>query len=706
MNNHTISSEKNKFQILPYDIKGLIFDYLALIDFSSLALVCKDFNSVLQKNSELWARHMFRSFLMNKRKANSFSDEDLLSNFLTVEEEDINSEEMHKAKKLIIEHYYIRKRWKSFVENFYNPIDSQNFVNEIFAVLQRPSFPSPCVKKDVHYFLTNSIFQNFLTEIHFDIQGKSLFQDHKQTFTNEIAQEINMELFRKNHNSGEIHNLRWHLNSLPKALVLEMTARGGVVNHKSKKISKKSKKEDTCCFKLKRQVVKRKRAVKNTIKTLNPTFSSFQSQINSRSKNHHLQDFLIGLQDLIGNYCEMIFVYLRVLQDPYILLSEYTRLWNRFVLVTIDFNLSFGPFANLFHEFYDETYNQLPNFPEFSIWRFMVKIWFSKVVSNLSYYLKECFRSLLLELRLQERAQDKQVAETGQSHMFLKIYQSGNLPDALFERFFYKFRRSSENKLSKERIISLMKDFYQSQADLSYNEYTVFYWDCVQSSNHSPRAILENWLIQDTKVYYEYCLDYFVHDPVYFTEFLTKDCSFIEGIIGKTFGREVKKLKIVLFKSYLARVYNQILDEVGRDIERGIRHKEDVVLQDNNSMRMWDLSFGDIVQILGLHEKTSKYSEENRKRIVRKLNMTCPAFNNYLYFIKNEHESVESQNKEFEEIKGHRLLRGFMVPDSKFDCLFDLKEGLLTLKHIFEIGIEGRHIKEKLEDLDDRILFL
>ena len=691
-----IVSEKNKFQILPYDVKALIFDYLALLDLSNLSMVCKDFNSVLQNHSSIWARHLFRSFLRKRRKTSPFSDEDIFPNFLTVDQRDVNFEEMREAKKLIIDHYYIRKRWKTFVQSFYNPIDAQNFVKEIFTVLEKPSLPSPCVKKDVHYFLTNSIFQNFLTEIHFDIQGKAFFQERKQTIAAEIAQEIDISFFQKHHDCGEIHNMRWYLNqhslkaSSPNSF--HSLSSKSVISFQSKKISK------SFLVKQRRHILGKKNKKGFPQGKKHP----FHVKGNTQSRSY-LQGFFVNLQDLIENYCEMVFAYLRVLQDSNLLLSEYTRLWNKFVLLTIDFNSSFAPFANLLNQFYDETYDELPNFPEFSVWRFMAKIWINRVFSNLSYYLKECFRAALLEIRLQE---SKQAADAGQGHSFLKIYQSGKLPETLFERFFYRFQRNEDSKykLSKERVMSLLKDFYQSLADLSFNEYTIFYWDCAQSGDHSPTTILEGWLIQDTRVYYEYCLDYFLNDSVYFLEFLSKDCSLIESITGKTFGREIKKLKVWLFRTFLVYAYKQALDEVKQDVEREIQFKDEAYQIQNGFMGMRDLSFGDIAKILELQEHHSN-PEENRKRIIQKLNRNCPTFSNYLYFIKAEQENIENQNKEFEEIKGHRLLRGFMVPDPKFDCLFNLREPC-SINCIFGIGKEGRKIKEKLEDLDERILFL
>ena len=699
----------NPFKTIPDDLKALIFEYIPLLDYACLASVCKDFNFILNSKPDLWAKHLFRDFLDSRLREIDLCDDDFLPEGIAFERIDVKYSEILNSKRLLVNHYNLRKQWSDFFKPFLDSSESLEFVEEVLFGLKCPSYPPPSLKKDIHYFYTNTMFQNFLTEIHFCIQGRSLFQDKKQSTVNLMANHMEGYLSReKTIHKDHLINVRWYnlnfeVKSQKSPIIIK--PRNRVIKKREISCRRIYRHRENSLYRKPKKPHKSKPTIPSSPKRNRKFTQSESVLINLQLKaalfkeSSWAERFYWMMQDLTENYCKMVLAYLKIIHNPYLLLIEYTRLWNKFVLLVIDFTQTFFPFANIFNKFYEQECRELPNFPEFSTWRLMVKIWYEQVYCNLNYYLAEAFRSILMLIRSQEKFAGLKFDDTEKCSFCVKAYETDAGPDCLYSHFFYNFLKSHTNDISRQEIFRVLKDYYQAISDLSYNEYSIFYWDCNTSMKGTPKENLDSHIFQDSQKFYDHCKNCVFHDADNFKKFFDNDNQLIENIMGQPFAFELQKQQILIIKSLLQNLFISAVKQVEFQIENS---------EDQNHTNFEGgcnhVNLEEILKLADIDQQTAK-DQQKMSLLTSFLSKQSKIFNTNLFYINEKQEQMEERAKEFDEIRDHRYLRGFNLTDERYSKFFELGQNP-TLKELNEVGMEGKNTKEELESLDVGLVFL
>jgi len=685
----------NPFTAIPDDLKALIFEYLPLVDYANLAPVCRDFYTTLNNTPDLWAKCLFRDFLDSKLCESDLCDDDFLPEGIANERAQVKYSEILNSKRLLVNHYNLQKQWKAFFKLFLNNHESYEFVQEIMFGLQCPSYPPPSLKKDIHCFYTNTLFQNFLTEIHFCIQGRSIFQEKKHSLVNNMAHQMEQYLSDNKVDKDHLINVRWYKRNSDQSPMKKLT-----YYRKNKAIQKRNVASRKCIFKgpsYQKSKISKSPSKKSTPnRTSSPIKRNrkflFNLDMHSQQENNdnYAERFYWMMQDLTENHCKMIFAYLKILQNPYLLLIEYTRLWNKFVLLIIDFTQTFLPFANAFNKFYEKECSELPNFPEFSTWRLMVKIWYEQVYCNLNYYLAEAFRSILMMTRSQEK-----FAHTQKCSLCVKAYET---EAGLYNRFFYNFLLKSQNEVTRDEVFRLLRDYYQAISDLSYNEYTIFYWDCNASMKGTPKERLDSYIFQDSQKFYDYCKTCIFHNTDNFKRFFDSDLQIIENVMGQPFALELQKQQILTIQSLLENIFLS-----------AVKAADCCYFPDQQQQgEVYNINLSEISKFLSIDQGIYlDLSLNHHKKLLvsSALSKQAKVFSASLFYIAEKQRLMEDRIQEFDEIRGHRYLRGFSLTDERYSKFFELGQNP-SLKELNQIGMEGKNMKEELESLNDHLIFL
>lgn len=103
----------------------------------------------------------------------------------------------------------------------------------------------------------------------------------------------------------------------------------------------------------------------------------------------------IHLNRIFTSYCRLVAAYLDSITDSFIFISEYGCKWNNFVVSMQAIGGFLREFSQAMNTMYDERFKEYPNFPGFSIWRMMTKIWYAEVFSKLESKMVSSFKTTL-----------------------------------------------------------------------------------------------------------------------------------------------------------------------------------------------------------------------------------------------------------------------------------------------------------------------
>jgi len=510
-----------------------------------------------------------------------------------------------------------------------------------------------------------------------------------------MAHQMEQYLSDNKVDKDHLINVRWYKRNSDQSPMKKLT-----YYRKNKAIQKRNVASRKCIFKgpsYQKSKISKSPSKKSTPnRTSSPIKRNrkflFNLDMHSQQENNdnYAERFYWMMQDLTENHCKMIFAYLKILQNPYLLLIEYTRLWNKFVLLIIDFTQTFLPFANAFNKFYEKECSELPNFPEFSTWRLMVKIWYEQVYCNLNYYLAEAFRSILMMTRSQEK-----FAHTQKSSFFVKAYET---EAGLYNHFFYNFLLKSQNEVTRDEVFRLLRDYYQAISDLSYNEYTIFYWDCNASMKGTPKERLDSYIFQDSQKFYDYCKTCIFHNTDNFKSFFDSDLQIIENVMGQPFALELQKQQILTIQSLLENIFLS-----------AVKAADCCYFPDQQQQgEVYNINLSEISKFLNIDQGISlDLSLNHHKKLLvsSALSKQAKVFSASLFYIAEKQRLMEDRIQEFDEIRGHRYLRGFSLTDERYSKFFELGQNP-SLKELNQIGMEGKNMKEELESLNDHLIFL
>lgn len=85
------------------------------------------------------------------------------------------------------------------------------------------------------------------------------------------------------------------------------------------------------------------------------------------------------------------------------MLSEYVMYWQAYSNAIMDLSMIIFPFENIINELHQNVFSKYPQYPKFSIWRVMTKMWIKYIIRNeqLQPILIQCYLRLLSAQRQQ-----------------------------------------------------------------------------------------------------------------------------------------------------------------------------------------------------------------------------------------------------------------------------------------------------------------
>jgi len=669
--NSTSATLKNPLESLPDKIKALILEFVGLKDYANISVASREFNAILSDHSTLWAKYICDDFMNATSSEAPAAFKEQFTPNKELKEGQISHSSMVRAKEQIISHYQTKGRMKVFLEQYFDAKTSKSFLDEMMRLFKDPCFPSPVYKKEAQSFPTNTVFQNFLTEIHFGIQGKTLFQSSRQKVVVELVKRIEEQLAKRDVDTKELARLRWYLYD----------------NNEDKEDEQE---EEEKVSKAREGLLQKRLAREKTSEHI-----AFQPNYSAESYSNSNNTYMItALEELyyiiyawIENYCAMICDYLTALKNPYLLLSEYSRLWNKFALITIELNQVFQPYAELFSKLYEDKCSHLPNFPEFSMWRLAIKIWMDEIQNAFGYYLNESFRYILKKTRGEEKLIEYNLKNT-------KSSTDNDLPE---EDSGFK----DQYDLNKQKLKRILKGYYGAMDDLSHNEFSIFYWDCDNEAKTEPKVSLDSLIVQDSQNYYEECRKVISYNQNYFKKLLKNDYELVGDIFGELFNLELKKLQTAMIKDLLYKEFTAAILEVEKN------QTKDLKANDDQKPKVSEVNFEHVLKLLkaeGIVDN-NYFTTEKKEKIAAVLSRDHQSFNAYLYHLTEGQEDVETQNKEMEDKKYFRYIRGFTLTDPRFKSFFELGR-VPSFVEVHQPGLQRLNTREELEDKGDRFEFL
>lgn len=505
----------------------------------------------------------------------------------------------------------------------------------------------------------------------------------------ELVEKMDKQLSETNLDPEELARLRWYLYE-----------------------SNQEKEEDNSVDETEEKVIKSKEGLlhKRLAREKTSEQLGYQSAPADEPENTArvvscLEELYYIIYAFVENYCAMICDYLTALKNPYLLLTEYSRLWNKYVLITLEFTQTFTSYVALFGKHYEQKCPNLPNFPEFSMWRLMIKVWAEEVHAVFGYYLNESFRYVLKKVRNEEnlieynQKNSKNSAEA-QSKAPVETTDEAEeeFPDKTDSTFKDKFN------LDKQKLTHILKGYYNSMDDISFNEFSIFYWDCDNDAKGAHKVALDNLIMQDTQSYYEECKKCVTYNKAYFKKLLKRDYELVGGIFGKLFNLEIKKYQTAILKDLLYNEFRAAIIEV----EKGIAEDAKAGNDDKNKKSTCIVNFDQAVKILkesGHQQENVYFTPEKREKIAKVLARDGHSFNSYLYHLMEEEENIKNQDQEIEDMKHFRYLRGFSLTDQRFKSFFELGR-VPSFVEVHMPGLQRMNTREELEDKDDRFEFL
>lgn len=675
---------KTLFSSLPDNVKTLIFEFTDLKDFGNLSITSNDFNEILNDNSALWAKYICSDFLSitSTEAPAAFQQQFPPNNEL--KEGQIAYSGMVNSKSYIVSHYENKARLRTFLEPFLDEKTRTDFIKQLVHLFKDPNFPTPLHKKDAHYFPTNTPFQNFLTEVHFGIEGKTFFQTFRQKTLADLVKKMEKQLLETEVDPKELARLRWYLYE----------------NEFNEEKEEEDDEHEERILKNKEGLLAHKKlAREKTSEHIGYQSSPVDEPESATKVVSCVEELYYIIYAFVENFCAMICDYLTALKNPYLLLTEYSRLWNKFVLITIEFCQIFMPFANLFSKLYEDKCRHLPNFPEFSMWRLMLKIWIEEVHTPFGYYINESFRYVLKKVRNEEK-----LVEYNQKNMKNSSQGENKVPteteEVPEEEFPDKADPTFKDKynLDKQKLVQILKGYYDAIEDLSHNEYSIFYWDCDNDAKGAIKAALDTLIMQDTQSYYQECKKVVTYNKAYFKKLLKRDYELVGGIFGKLFNLDIKKYQTAILKDLLYKEFKAAIMEVENQTPNNKAENEE------KKKALTAVNFEQAMRLLK-SENHEYFTPEKREQIAKILAKDDNSFNSYLYHLMQEEEAIKNEEKEIEDMKHFRYIRGFTLTDIRFKSFFELGR-VPSFQEVHMPGLQRLNTREELEDKGDRIEFL
>ncbi|CAD8073162.1 unnamed protein product [Paramecium sonneborni] len=255
-----------------------------------------------------------------------------------------------------------------------------------------------------------------------------------------------------------------------------------------------------------------------------------------------LECYLEGLQKYFSVYINVNTI------NSIDLLSEYLMYWQAYSNAIMDLSTIVFPFENLVNELHQNLFPKYPQYPKFSIWRVMTKMWIKYIIRNEQFQaiLLQCFIRLLSTQRQQlfKKEFDQGVSED------LENIQSFQITYEIYDNFLLKQRNSYKDQFQIDtthqfytEIVDLLGNFCRSVQDISISEVSV-HWvghkDCCYEEFYEQ---LSEKIQYETSLYYDETRQVFGSNIISFIEFIKFDKEFLQQIIPEPLMFKIENLQ-------------------------------------------------------------------------------------------------------------------------------------------------------------------
>jgi len=625
---------KKSADLLPNELFTHILGYLPLSDLPNISRSSKNLY-ILTKNSYMtWARLILAKIL------DPFSDDQTseLSLITTKQQPGLFIDNL-KPHQIFQNRAQIHNELNKFIGNYLSFEEKEILIEELFNVLQSPPPPKPCLKRDCQYFKTNTMFQNFLTEVHFQLNKRNYLKDMKCPLVESLVDEIQIQIEPSDSNLQELASKAWALcnntdlilnNSFQKQI--KQLDASFESDGQSDQGSKTSSTRSSLKGRANRQSKGRKtRQVK---RRLNKSKTSSSSEnFSEGEESSEIGGILLAIQGLQGkqddasklleliymmaqNYCHLVRSYMAGIQEPMMFLNEYNRLWENYVMITINFDETFGSLSDYAAEAYNHKFGYNNN-ENFSVWKLMIKAWTNEVFTKVSDCLAQILSSASHDLRNSNK-------------------------------------KSSEDNYEAMKLI---QEVYYSIGDLSYNESTVFFSDCATINPETPKAIFDQKILGNIKALYKQDELLVKNDSMGLKAIFEEDVKLIKKLFGEELKFHVLDLQAGLLKEELEGLF-----------ESGVDQAEFI----NVSFNTRGMNFGKIFENIQVPEEEQKKIQNDRQyqtRMVQAILGECAFFEDFIDLMTRVKEEIRVENIEASQKAMSLYEKGFyLTKDQKPKC--------------------------------------
>jgi len=513
----------------------------------------------------------------------------------------------------------IQKQWDLFAES-YLPIEKRDELGkELVSVLRNPTPPFPCLKRDTQCFKTNSMFQNFLTEVYFELNKKCYLKDNKSI----IIQTIVDNFKGLDENINDLDELRWSLFNTEIEIDENFESEHEQDNMQESSMKKKhgikTKKSSMKQFKLKKY--RQKRRIQND--------SHLKSSDNGSQKlEEERPNDAVKLFELIyklgQNHCQMVRSYMASIQDPMDLLNEYIKLWETYVMITINFDEMFNSVSDYASEVYSEKFGDDQSNAKFPIWKLLIKAWTTEVFMPLSECLAKILCSISYDLR------NKKQSHPANAFMYGKFDEDD---EAQFE--------------DRRKIVRLVQEVYNAISDLSYDETTIFFSECAMTNPQTPKRLLDSEILKNVCQLYKRDELLMKNDSTNLKNIFEDDVKFIKELFGREMKYQVLELQSAFMKTELFSVYEDALMNLNIDENEAINLRKNRVM---NFKKMYS-----VFEIENRAEKSKVYQAKMTEGILR----YCPLFEDFVEVMGHLKEAIQVENYKSKQRAMSLLQKGF-----------------------------------------------
>jgi hypothetical protein len=527
--------------------------------------VKKKFYQVITEDKKYWSRECLRKFFSFDCEAFSeFYEDEIYQKQIKDRVEEFRSPDWRYILQCGLAN---QANFLNVLNRFTKEEEAKQLHQYFYDTLRLPGIPLPKLKRETIICNTQTLFQNKLSEVLFEdgmhMGNGFTFEDFNKKIMEQLLEreeEIIAQMTESE--KKKLMQARWYILDPNDEDLLELSNGTGF------NLADELKDDLPLLFKRNSSYRSNSswKSHGSTYKTLlaSPTFYNSSSPTEPSGPIHSILLLLyVVIYQAVSHHCQIVFEYLKSLDNVYDLLAEYTIRWNLYVGSMLELEQTFQPFCQLMNIVYERVYPFHPSHPKFSIWRFMTKVWMEQVYEK--NYLSNCLNETFVRVLANHR--EKNVKESVNNNfsaddLFIQEEnQIEQLPKNLFLSLKTKAKKNSiyqnvhtpfqvkntghplfSASISHER--KLLSRFLQSILDLSLNEVNIHYLDCTNIPTNNPYSTLESEFLKASNEFYNDHIRYFNDNPNYFCQFLKSDLSLLSEILTLRTNLKLEKIQV------------------------------------------------------------------------------------------------------------------------------------------------------------------